>query len=74
MPKKRATLAELDKKLDRVLSTQRRMTKNQEALSKGTKSVARDEKAELEALEDIRNFEEKLKKVVGPHPLRKMTY
>lgn len=74
MPKKRATLDELNRKLDRVLSTQRKMTDNQEDIERSTKKVARDEKAELEALEDIKKFEEKLKKAVGPHPLRKMTY
>lgn len=65
---------ELSKKLDRVLSTQRHMTSTQDRIEKKTTKVAQDEKAELEALEDIKKFEEKLKKAVGPHPLRRMTY
>lgn len=74
MPKKRVTLKEVDKKLDKVIRTQKRMLEGQEDILEDTESVEKDEQLELQALAEIREFEKKLKKEVGPHPLRNITY
>lgn len=67
MPKKKVSLETVNRKLDKLLATQKKI------FSVGRK-VHREEHEELERLEELKKYEEEIKKELGPHPLRKITH
>lgn len=65
--KKKIDLEVLNKKLDQVLRLERKQFKKES-------SVERLERKQLKELDEIQELEESIKKRVGKHPLRKITY
>lgn len=74
MPKKKVTLSDLDKKLSRILSAQKKMLKMEEQEIKLQRRVEKEEREELEELRELEKYEREIKEAVGPHPLKKITY
>jgi len=67
MAKKKVNLEEIDRKLNLLL-------KDVKKIKKEEKYIEKEEEIELEELRKLEEIEEKIKKGVGVHPLRKITY
>ena len=73
MPK-RVTLADLNRKLDKVISAQKTMLAEEIAVHTEEKAIHREETEELKKLSQLEKYEEELIKEVGEHPLKEITY
>ena len=72
--KKRATVADLDKKLDRVIATQRKILKKESEIEKAEILIEGEEKHHLDALQDVEAFAQQIRADVGEHPLMRITH
>ncbi len=73
MPK-RVNLEDINKKLDRLLSSQRKLVSKESKIEKEEAIVEREEETELKKLKELETFEKEIMAEVGPHPLRELTY
>jgi len=67
-------LQDIDRKLDKVISAQKKIIKSQEDLAVEEKEVHKEETQELQKLAELEHFEKELMREVGEHPLRQITY
>lgn len=71
---KKVNLQDIHKELQAIKQEQRKITKFEEQQLKREKKISAQESEEIEELKALREAQEKLKKAVGIHPLRKVTY
>lgn len=78
MPKKRAkkrtTVADLDKKLDRVIATQKKILEKEAKIEFTEAALEDEEKHHLDELHELESFARKMQQDVGQHPLMRITY
>ncbi len=74
MPKKRVSLDDINRKLDRVMSTQKMILAREESLAKTEELVHREELEELEKLKELKAYEREVLERVGSHPLKRISY
>lgn len=72
--RKKITLEDVHKEIQTIKRRQNKIMKFEEEQVKRETKIANQEKEELKELESLKNIEKKLKKAVGRHPLRKITY
>jgi len=71
---KRVNLKDINKKLDQLLSSQKKLLSKESKVEKEEAIVEREEETELKKLEELETFEKVIMSEVGPHPLRELTY
>jgi len=73
MPK-RVSLEEINRKLDKVISAQKRLFSEESAVHSEEKEVHREEVEELRKLTELEAVEKELVREIGEHPLQKISY
>ncbi len=73
MPK-RVSLEAINRKLDVVLSYQKKILSREAEVEKEEKAVESEEREELRKLEELESMERELIHEVGEHPLQKISY
>ncbi len=71
---KKVSLADISKKLDRVLANQKKLLKEEEEELVEEKKIEREEEKELTELEKLEKIEKEIATTVEPHPLTRITY
>ncbi len=71
---KKASLEEINKKLEAIMTAQRKLLSKETAVEKEEEKVETEEKEELTKLEELKAVEKELLQEVGSHPLQKITY
>jgi len=71
---KRVSLEAINRKLDVVISNQKRLLSEEAKVEKEEEAVEAEEKEELRKLEELESMERELVHEVGEHPLQKLSY
>ena len=71
---KRVSMEELGKKLDQIISVQKKLLSKEAMVEKEEAVVEKEEKEELKELKELETFEKEIIREVGAHPLMKITY
>jgi len=72
--KKKVSLEDIHKELQAIKRQQKKIAGFEEKQVKREKRISAQETEEIEELKALKQAQEKLKKAVGKHPLRKVTY
>jgi uncharacterized membrane protein len=71
---KKVTVQDLNRKLDRIISTQKKLMKEEKAVHAEEKLLHKEEAEEMRKLKELEKYEKELVEAVGEHPLRNITF
>jgi len=74
MAKKRVSLDDINRKLDRMMSVQKKILASEKKLVETEEVIHKEELEELEKLQELKAYEREVLEEVGPHPLKRINY